>query len=107
LWYWITAFSIRIHSDGYFGHRTENHPFIRVELNKNYAIVIDQWFVALFDWRYGTVYFIESIIEFSVTGRTSITLMFWRELMVENTDMAIAKLNDQNQVVDYTVAPVL
>jgi hypothetical protein len=33
--------------------------------------------------------------------------MFWRELMVENTDMAIAKLNDQNQVVDYTVAPVL
>ncbi|SCY72478.1 GH3 auxin-responsive promoter family protein [Flavobacterium caeni] len=81
-----------------------------VELNKNYAIVITTNGGL---WRYmigDTVRFTSlSPYRIRVTGRTKHHInVFGEELMVENTDMAIAKACQltQTQVVDYTVAPV-
>lgn len=81
-----------------------------VELNKNYAIVITTNGGL---WRYligDTVRFTSlNPYRIRVTGRTKHHInVFGEELMVENTDMAIAKACQltQTEVVDYTVAPV-
>ena len=92
---------------------TSNEAAIRlsdVQLNKNYAIVITTNSGL---WRY----LIGDTVRFTsikphrirVTGRTKHHInVFGEELMVENTDMAIAKACQftQTEVVDYTVAPV-
>ncbi len=92
---------------------TPNQKAIRlsdVELNKNYAIVITTNGGL---WRYmigDTVRFTSlSPYRIRVTGRTKHHInVFGEELMVENTDMAIAKACQltHTEVVDYTVAPV-
>ena len=81
-----------------------------VQLNKNYAIVITTNSGL---WRYligDTVRFTSiNPYRIRVTGRTKHHInVFGEELMVENTDMAIAKTCQftQTEVVDYTVAPV-
>ncbi len=81
-----------------------------VELNKNYAIVITTNGGL---WRYmigDTVRFTSlNPYRIRVTGRTKHHInVFGEELMVENTDAAIAKACQltQAEVVDYTVAPV-
>ncbi len=92
---------------------TENQKTIRladVELNKNYAIVITTNSGL---WRYmigDTVRFTSlNPYRIRVTGRTKHHInVFGEELMVENTDKAIAKACEmtQTQVIDYTVAPI-
>lgn len=81
-----------------------------VELNKNYAIVITTNSGL---WRYligDTVRFTSlNPYRIRVTGRTKHHInVFGEELMVENTDQAIAKASQltQTEVVDYTVAPI-
>lgn len=92
---------------------TLNQRVIRlaeVELNKNYAVVITTNSGL---WRY----LIGDTIRFTslnpyrvrVTGRTKHHInVFGEELMVENTDMALAKTCEQLncEVIDYTVAPI-
>lgn len=92
---------------------TLNQRVIRlaeVELNKNYAVVITTNSGL---WRY----LIGDTIRFTslnpyrvrVTGRTKHHInVFGEELMVENTDMALAKTCQQLncEVIDYTVAPI-
>ncbi len=92
---------------------TENQKVIRlseVEINKNYAVVIT---TNAGLWRYSigdTIRFTSlNPYRIRVTGRTKHHInVFGEELMVENTDMAIAKacklLNVE--VKDYTVAPI-
>lgn len=81
-----------------------------VVLNKNYAIVIT---TNAGLWRY----LIGDTIRFTslqpyrirVTGRTKHHInVFGEELMVENTDMAIAKTCKltNTEIIDYTVAPI-
>ncbi len=81
-----------------------------VELNKNYAIVITTNSGL---WRYligDTVRFTSlNPYRIRVTGRTKHHInVFGEELMIENTDQAIAKTCQltQTEIVDYTVAPV-
>ncbi|UUF16255.1 MULTISPECIES: GH3 auxin-responsive promoter family protein [Flavobacterium] len=81
-----------------------------VELNKNYAIVITTNSGL---WRYligDTVRFTSlNPYRIRVTGRTKHHInVFGEELMVENTDQAIAKACEitQTEVIDYTVAPI-
>lgn len=81
-----------------------------VELHKNYAIVITTNSGL---WRYmvgDTVRFTSlSPHRIRVTGRTKHHInVFGEELMVENTDMAIAKTCEltRSEIVDYTVAPI-
>ncbi|MBG6060680.1 hypothetical protein IWX83_000445 [Flavobacterium sp. CG_9.1] len=81
-----------------------------VELFKNYALVITTNSGL---WRYligDTVRFTSlNPYRIRVTGRTKHHInVFGEELMVENTDQAIAKASKltNTQVVDYTVAPV-
>src|SRR6478609_553270 len=81
-----------------------------VELNKNYAIVITTNSGL---WRYligDTVRFTSlSPYRIRVTGRTKHHInVFGEELMIENTDQAIAKTCQltHTEIVDYTVAPV-
>ncbi|AXG74175.1 hypothetical protein DVK85_07945 [Flavobacterium arcticum] len=81
-----------------------------VELNKNYAIVITTNSGL---WRYligDTVRFTSiSPHRIKVTGRTKHHInVFGEELMVENTDKAVAKACKQTgvEVIDYTVAPI-
>ncbi len=92
---------------------TPNQKIIRladVELFKNYALVITTNSGL---WRYmigDTVRFTSlNPYRIRVTGRTKHHInVFGEELMVENTDQAIAnacKLT-QTEVVDYTVAPI-
>jgi GH3 auxin-responsive promoter len=91
----------------------ENQKVIRlseVELFKNYAIVIT---TNAGLWRYligDTVRFTSlNPYRIRVTGRTKHHInVFGEELMVENTDMAIAKTCQltQSEVIDYTVAPI-
>lgn len=85
-------------------------PLQDVQLNKNYALVITTNSGL---WRYmvgDTVRFTSvSPYRIKVTGRTKHHInVFGEELMIENTDTAIAKtcaaLNAE--VIDYTVAPV-
>ena len=85
-------------------------PLAEVELNKNYAIVITTNSGL---WRYmigDTVRFTSlSPYRIRVTGRTKHHInVFGEELMVENTDSAIAKACQltNTEIVDYTVAPV-
>lgn len=92
---------------------TPNQKVIRladVELNKNYAIVITTNSGL---WRYligDTVRFTSlNPYRIRVTGRTKHHInVFGEELMVENTDQAIAKACEltQTEVIDYTVAPI-
>jgi len=92
---------------------TPNQRVIRladVELNKNYAIVIT---TNAGLWRYmigDTVRFTSlDPYRIKVTGRTKHHInVFGEELMVENTDTAIAKACAFTglEVIDYTVAPV-
>jgi hypothetical protein len=81
-----------------------------VELNKNYAIVITTNSGL---WRYmigDTVRFTSlNPYRIRLTGRTKHHInVFGEELMVENTDRAIAKACQltNTEVVDYTVAPI-
>lgn len=81
-----------------------------IELHKNYAIVITTNSGL---WRYligDTVRFTSlNPFKIRVTGRTKHHInVFGEELMVENTDQAIAKacLLTQAEVIDYTVAPI-
>ena len=85
-------------------------PLSEVEMNKNYALVITTNSGL---WRYliGDTIRFTSLNPFriKVTGRTKHHInVFGEELMVENTDSAIAKtcatLNCE--IVDYTVAPI-
>ena len=85
-------------------------PLSVVELFKNYAVVITTNSGL---WRYligDTVRFTSlSPYRIRVTGRTKHHInVFGEELMVENTDMAIAKTSSQLncEVKDYTVAPI-
>lgn len=85
-------------------------PLSEVELNKNYALVITTNSGL---WRYligDTVRFTSvNPYRIRVTGRTKHHInVFGEELMVENTDMAIAKTcSELNcEVIDYTVAPI-
>ncbi|MGV9003128.1 GH3 auxin-responsive promoter family protein [Flavobacterium sp.] len=92
---------------------TENQKIIRlcdVELFKNYAIVITTNSGL---WRYmigDTVRFTSlSPYRIRVSGRTKHYInVFGEELMIENTDKAIAKTCSELQcdVKDYTVAPI-
>ena len=92
---------------------TPNQKIIRladVELFKNYAIVITTNSGL---WRYmigDTVRFTSlNPYRIRITGRTKHHInVFGEELMVENTDQAIAKACKitQTEVVDYTVAPI-
>lgn len=92
---------------------TPNQKTIRlaeVELHKNYAVVITTNSGL---WRYligDTVRFTSlQPYRIRVTGRTKHHInVFGEELMVENTDMAIAKTckATQTEVKDYTVAPI-
>ncbi|WP_395049972.1 GH3 auxin-responsive promoter family protein [Flavobacterium sp.] len=92
---------------------TPNQKTIRlsdVELFKNYAIVITTNSGL---WRYligDTVRFTSlNPYKIRVTGRTKHHInVFGEELMVENTDQAIAKACQitRTEIVDYTVAPV-
>lgn len=81
-----------------------------VELNKNYALVITTNSGL---WRYvigDTIRFTSTNpYRIRVTGRTKHHInVFGEELMVENTDQALAKACQQTglEVVDYTVAPI-
>jgi hypothetical protein len=81
-----------------------------VELNKNYAMVITTNSGL---WRYvigDTIRFTSTKpYRIRVTGRTKHHInVFGEELMVENTDQALAKACQQTglEVVDYTVAPI-
>ena len=85
-------------------------PLFGVELSKNYAIVITTNSGL---WRYiigDTVRFTSlHPYRIRVTGRTKHHInVFGEELMVENTDSAIAKTCQitNTEVVDYTVAPI-
>jgi hypothetical protein len=92
---------------------TPNQKIIRladVELFKNYAVVITTNSGL---WRYligDTVRFTSlNPFRIRVSGRTKHHInVFGEELMVENTDQAIAKACQltQTEVVDYTVAPI-
>ena len=94
-----------------FGH--DDNKIVRladVELNKNYAIVITTNSGL---WRYvigDTVRFTSlSPYRIRVTGRTKHHInVFGEELMVENTDKALAKACKISSVdvKDYTVAPI-
>jgi len=81
-----------------------------VELHKNYAVVIT---TNAGLWRYlvgDTVRFTSlNPYRIRVTGRTKHHInVFGEELMVENTDQAIAKTCEitRTEIVDYTVAPI-
>jgi hypothetical protein len=92
---------------------TTNQKVVRladVELFKNYAVVITTNSGL---WRYligDTVRFTSlNPHRIRVTGRTKHFInVFGEELIVENTDKAIAKacLETESEIVDYTVAPV-
>lgn len=92
---------------------TPNQKVIRlaeVEPNKNYAVVITTNSGL---WRYligDTVRFTSiNPYRIKITGRTKHHInVFGEELMVENTDKAIAKACTETglEVIDYTVAPV-
>lgn len=85
-------------------------PLSQVELNKNYALVITTNSGL---WRYligDTIRFTSlSPFRIKVTGRTKHHInVFGEELMVENTDAALAKTcaSLNCEITDYTVAPI-
>ena len=96
--------------DKYKGESSEAIPLEKVELDKNYALVISTNSGL---WRY----LIGDTIKFTnldpyrikITGRTKHYLnVFGEELMVENADNAIEKTCKLTgaQITDYTVAPL-
>jgi hypothetical protein len=96
--------------DGFGTDRQLVIPLAEVELEKNYAVVIT---TNAGLWRYlvgDTVRFTSlDPHRIRVTGRTKHHInVFGEELMVENTDRALAKACEQTgaEVLDYTVAPV-
>ncbi|KDN54417.1 GH3 auxin-responsive promoter family protein [Flavobacterium seoulense] len=92
---------------------TLNQKTIRladVELNKNYAVVITTN-SGLFRYLVGDTVRFTSLNPYRirVSGRTKHHInVFGEELMVENTDQALAKACQltQAEIVDYTVAPI-
>ena len=85
-------------------------PLHQVEINKNYAVVITTNSGL---WRYliGDTVRFTSINPYRiiVSGRTKHHInVFGEELMVENTDKALAKTCNELgcEVIDYTVAPI-
>lgn len=85
-------------------------PLSAVEINKNYALVITTNSGL---WRYligDTIRFTSlNPYRIKVTGRTKHHInVFGEELMVENTDMALAKTCKtlHCEIIDYTVAPI-
>jgi hypothetical protein len=85
-------------------------PLSDVEINKNYALVITTNSGL---WRYligDTIRFTSlNPYRIKVTGRTKHHInVFGEELMVENTDMALAKTCKtlHCEIIDYTVAPI-
>ncbi len=85
-------------------------PLSDVEINKNYALVITTNSGL---WRYligDTIRFTSlNPYRIKVTGRTKHHInVFGEELMVENTDMALAKTCKTLycEIIDYTVAPI-
>jgi len=81
-----------------------------VEIGKNYAMVISTN-SGLFRYLIGDTVRFTSLNPYriKVTGRTKHHInVFGEELMIENTDMAIAEACKQTQteVIDYTVAPI-
>jgi len=81
-----------------------------VELNKNYAVVITTN-SGLFRYLVGDTVRFTSLNPFRirVTGRTKHHInVFGEELMVENTDQALAKACHitHAEIIDYTVAPI-
>ena len=85
-------------------------PLAQVEMNKNYAMVIS---TNAGLWRYiiGDTVRFTSLVPYriKITGRTKHFInVFGEELMIENTDKALAKTAEvfNVEVVDYTVAPV-
>jgi hypothetical protein len=96
--------------DQYIGEDSKAIPLAKVELEKNYALIISTNSGL---WRY----MIGDTIKFTnlkpyrikITGRTKHYLnVFGEELMVENADEALekaCKLTD-SQIIDYTVAPL-
>ncbi len=85
-------------------------PLSEVEIGKNYALVITTNSGL---WRYliGDTIRFTSLNPFriKVTGRTKHHInVFGEELMVENTDMALAKTCEMLscEILDYTVAPI-
>ena len=85
-------------------------PLSDVEINKNYALVITTNSGL---WRYligDTIRFTSlNPYRIKVTGRTKHHInVFGEEVMVENTDTALAKTCKtlQCEIVDYTVAPI-
>ena len=91
----------------------ENQQVIRlsdVVLNTNYAIIITTN-SGLWRYKIGDTVRFTSINPYRirVTGRTKHHInVFGEELIIENTDNAIAKACQitQNEVIDYTVAPI-
>jgi len=92
---------------------TPNQKTVRladVELNKNYAIVITTN-SGLFRYLVGDTVRFTSLNPYRirVTGRTKHHInVFGEELMVENTDQALAKACSMTnaEIIDYTVAPI-
>ncbi|MFA9190905.1 GH3 auxin-responsive promoter family protein [Flavobacterium sp. FZUC8N2.13] len=92
---------------------TLNQKTIRladVELNKNYAVVITTN-SGLFRYLVGDTVRFTSLNPYRirVSGRTKHHInVFGEELMVENTDQALAKACQitHSEIVDYTVAPI-
>lgn len=85
-------------------------PLSGVEMNKNYAMVITTNSGL---WRYviGDTVKFTSLLPYRirVTGRTKHHInVFGEELMIENTDKAIAKTAEDFgvEIIDYSVAPV-
>lgn len=85
-------------------------PLAEVEMNRNYAVIITTNSGL---WRYligDTVRFTSlHPYRIKITGRTKHYInVFGEELMIENTDKALAKTAElfNVEVVDYTVAPV-
>lgn len=85
-------------------------PLGEVEVNKNYAIIITTNSGL---WRYligDTIRFTSlKPYRIKVTGRTKHHInVFGEELMIENTDAALAKTckETNTEVIDYTVAPI-
>lgn len=85
-------------------------PLSQVELGKNYAIVITTN-AGLLRYLIGDTVRFTSLLPYRIriTGRTKHFInVFGEELMIENTDMALAKTckDLQAEVAEYTVAPV-
>jgi hypothetical protein len=83
----------------------------QLELNKSYELLITNT-SGLYRYRMGDILKITNInpIRFEIAGRTRNSInVFGEELMVNNTEKAIAELNKEMNflIKDYTIAPVI